>query len=560
MAKDVDHGKTSLLDKIRTTAIARAEAGGITQCISCANININTIKNVCGNLFDTLKMKISIPGVVFIDTPGHAAFNNLRKRGGNLADIAILVVDVNEGFKSQTLECIEILKYYKTPFVIALNKIDLIPGWRSGESLIKTINSQSQHVKEYLDTKLYSIVGRLSEFSFNSERFDRVEDYTKQVVIIPMSAKTGEGIPELLMILTGLSQKYLESPLSTNGSGLGKGTILEVKEEKGIGLTLDVIIYDGTIKVGDTIVIGSFEEPIVTKVKGLFEPEKNKLKPIKEVHAASGVKILALDLEKVSSGMPIHVSQDIEKTKEEVQKEIKEVLMETDNEGIIAKADSLGSLEALIHLLKEHNIKVKRASIGEISKKDISEASAETNPVYKVILGFNVKSIDIKEIKLITHDIIYKLIEDYNAWKEKEEKSIKLKQLEGITRPCSLKILPNCTFRKSNPAIVGVAVVNGLLTRGTNIMKDGKRISYVKELQLEGKSIPEAGKGKEIAISLPDVMVGRQINENDILYSDLSESEFRKLKDLKTYLSSDEIGALKEIAAIKRKDNSVWGV
>ena len=271
---NVDSGKTQLLDTIRNTSIVGSEPGRITQCIGCSLIPISAVKKICGDLLEKHQLAIKIPGFVIIDTPGHAAFTNLRKRGGNLADIAVLVVDINEGVKPQTEECISILKQYKTPFVVALNKIDLLHGWNSISKigLLESIQKQSDSVMLLLEKKLYEAVGKLSELGFNSERFDRVEDYTKQVAIIPLSAKTGEGIAELFMVVTGLSQKFLESSLRIDVNGSAKGTVLEVKEEKGLGMTVDVIIYDGSIKCNDTIVVGSLAEPIITKIKALFEP------------------------------------------------------------------------------------------------------------------------------------------------------------------------------------------------------------------------------------------------------------------------------------------------
>src|SRR3989338_4471984 len=270
---NVDAGKTQLLDTIRGTAIVDSEPGKITQSIGCSQIPIDVVKKISGTLLQKAKIEIRIPGFLIIDSPGHAAFTNLRKRGGNLADIAILVVEINEGIKLQTIECIEILKTYKTPFILAANKIDLISGWKSSQgSLIENINKQQENVKNLLDKKIYELVGKLSEFGFDSERFDRVEDYTKQIAIVPTSAKTGEGIAELLMVLAGLAQKYLEKCLKCDVAGNAKGTILEVKEEKGLGITLDTIIYDGSLKVNDYLVIGGIDGPIVVKIRALLEP------------------------------------------------------------------------------------------------------------------------------------------------------------------------------------------------------------------------------------------------------------------------------------------------
>jgi len=566
MVGHVDHGKTSVLDWIRGTFVAKGEAGGITQAISSTNLSINTIKEVCGELLDMLKLKLTIPGVLFIDTPGHAAFTNLRKRGGNLADIAVLVVDANEGFKPQTFECIEILKQYKTPFVVAANKIDIIPGWKSNKkkTLLVNISQQAMDVQQQLDNKLYELVGKLHEQGFASERFDRVENYTKQIAIVPVSAKTGEGLPELLMVITGIAQRFLEQCLECNVKGLAKGTVLEVKEEKGLGTTIDVIIYDGTIKKGDTFVIAGLEKPIVSKVKILLEPEQKKLKQVNEISAAVGVKISATDIQEVIPGMPLRVTteKDLEKTKQEVQEEIEEVLIETDNEGIVIKADSLGSLEALIHLLKEKEISIKRATIGNISKKDLMEALAEKDPLNKIIVGFNVKTLEeSKEVKIIIHNVVYKIIETLTEWRESERKRLEAKELEGLVRPCKMQIIQGCVFRQNNPAVVGVEVLLGIATLGIPLIKsDGSKISELKSMQSEGENIQQAEKGKQIAIAIPHMTVGRQIFENDVLYSDIPEEDFVKLKKLKKYLKPDEIILLKEIAEIKRRQNPVWGV
>ena len=207
----VDHGKTSILDKIRGSAIQAGEAGGITQAIGASIIPLHTIQKITGELLEKMNMKFNIPGILFIDTPGHASFTSLRKRGGNLADIAILVVDITEGLKPQTIESIEILKQFKTPFIIAANKIDLISGWVTKEGpLAASLNSQPDSVRNLVDTKLYNLVGKIAEHGFNADRFDRVDDFTKNIAIVPTSAKTGEGIPELLMIMSGLAQKFLE--------------------------------------------------------------------------------------------------------------------------------------------------------------------------------------------------------------------------------------------------------------------------------------------------------------------------------------------------------------
>ncbi|MBU4284589.1 MAG: translation initiation factor IF-2 [Nanoarchaeota archaeon] len=572
----VDHGKSSLLDYIRSSNIVKCEAGAITQAIGASLIPLEIIKKICGPLLDSLKIKFTIPGLLFIDTPGHAAFTNLRKRGGSLADIAILVVDINEGFKPQTAEVVEILKQQKTPFIVAANKIDLLPGWNSAkDNILKNISSQGPDTQKRLDTKLYELVGKLHEFGFASERFDRVSDHTKEVAIIPVSSKTGEGIPELLMVLTGLAQKYLESCLKCDINSPAKGTILEVKEEKGLGVALDVIIYDGTLKKDDFIVIGGIKKPIVTKPRALLEPmplseirdKRTRFKQVDEVCAARCIRISAPEIESVVAGMPLMASSkdSLEKTKHEIQKLVSEVIIETDKQGIILKADSLGSLEALITVFREKNIKIRKASIGNISKKDVidAESNYEKDPLKSVVIGFNVKLNDdakSEKVKVFTNDIIYKLIEDFEKWVEGETKRREAADVEMLVRPCKIKIMPGYVFRQNNPAVVGVEVLEGKIKTNIQLMKNITPLTKVKSIQSEKKNVAEAGKGKQVAISLDKVTVGRQINESDILYSVIPEKDFRKLKELKKHLTEGEIAILKEIAVMMRKENPIWGI
>ena len=573
----VDHGKTTILDRIRNTAVAKSEPGLITQAIGVSIIPIEAIRKICGKLLDALNVKITVPGLLFIDTPGHAAFTALRKRGGSLADIAILVVDINEGSMPQTVECIEILKAFKTPFVVAANKIDLIPGWKKqSDLLLENIEKQDARVIGEFEGKLYELVAKLNEFGFNADRFDRVRDYTREVAIVPISAATGEGIPELLMVLIGLAQRYLEESLKCDLDGPAKGTVLEVKEEKGVGITVDAIIYDGHLKINDTLLIAGLDDVIVTKVRALLEPAPlaelrlgKKFQRVKEVKAATGVKIVAPMLERAVAGMPLRSCnpEEVDAVKEELMKEVEEVLIETEKVGVIVKADSLGSLEAVAKLLREKGIPIKRGSVGEISRKDVAEAIANlgVDPLYGVILGFNVgvaKDVSIpSQIKVITSDIIYKLVEKLEEWQEAVRKAEEEKEFAKLVRPCKVEILRGYVFRQSNPAIVGVSVIEGVLRPNTPMMRvDGKSVGYVKGIQSEGQNVEKAEKGKQVAISLPDVIVGRQVKEGDILLSDVPEDDFRKLKRLKKFLSKEEIELLKEIAQIKRKTNPVWGI
>ncbi|MBU1112101.1 MAG: translation initiation factor IF-2 [archaeon] len=582
----VDHGKSSILDKIRGTTVVSREAGGITQAIGCSIVPLDIIKKICGSLLGAIKSESKLPGLLFIDSPGHAAFTSLRKRGGSLADIAILVVDINEGFKPQTIESIEILKANKVPFIVAANKIDLIHGWTYDEKklLIENINSFSYDMQGEFEKKMYELVGKFNEYGLESERFDRVQDYTKQLAIVPVSALTGQGIPELLMVLTGLAQKFLEKKLEIDETGEAKGTILEVKEEKGLGMTLDTIIYNGHLKINDTLVIGNIGEPIVVKVRTLLEPaelsdmreKKSKFKNVKEVFAATGVKISAPGLDKAISGMPVRgcsgKSEEIEILKTEVIEEVGEIITENDedSEGVMIKADTIGGLEALKNLLQGKNIPISSSSLGDLSKKDLSklESQKDKDEFTGVMLGFNVHiPTEIeglaknKGLKLINHPIIYKVIEDYEEYVEKLKKEIELRELSKLVRPCKFAVLKGYIFRQSNPAILGVEIEIGKIRSGDPVMNiSGDKITQVKSIKEGQENLSFAEQGKQVAIAFEGVTVGRQIKEGDFLYTDVPEEDFIKLKNLKKHLSKIEIDVLKEIAEIKRKNNPVWGV
>lgn len=579
----VDHGKTTLADKIRGSAVAKHEAGAITQHIGATEIPIWAIQRISGKLLEKMNIKLTIPGILIIDTPGHEAFTNLRKRGGSISDLAIVVVDVNEGFKTQTREIIAMLKQLKVPFVVAANKIDLIPGWIAKENLpfLESFEMQTENVKQELDNQIYKLVISLADFNINSERFDRITDYTKQVAIIPTSGVTGEGIPELLMIISGLAQKYLESRLQIQEGSPAKGTILEVKEEKGLGKTIDVIIYDGELKQGDTIVVAGIEQPIVTKVRALLKPaplkelkEKGQFQPVKSVTAAAGVKISAPGLENAVAGMPIQVcntEEEINQVKKAMTEEVKQIIICAEHEGVIIKADTVGSLEALIDIFKKINIPIKRANIGEVTKNDVVEASRmkEKSPVLGVILAFNVgipKDVSTlaeeRKVKIFSSDVIYTLNESYVRWKAQTEEELRKKELESITTPAKIRLLQNYIFRQSNPAICGIEIIAGKIKTGERLIKeDGEEVGQIKEIQKEKESISEALAGDSVAISLPDVVIGRTLKGNEILYSNITIEDFQKIKSgLKKYLSPQELDVLKEILEIKRKKEPLWGI
>ena len=573
----VDHGKTLLLDYIRRSRVQAKEAGGITQHIGATEVPGEYIKKFCKPMLEKMGVKIEIPGLLFIDTPGHAAFSNLRKRGGSVADLAVLVIDINAGVMPQTVESVEILKQFRVPFVIAANKLDLVPGYRSREgSFLENVRKQDPKAIGELEQRIYTIVGKLAELGFESERIDRVEDFTKQVAIVPTSAVTGEGVVDLLAVLAGLAQKYLKERLETTGRL--RGNVLEVKQERGLGTTVDAIIYDGVLREGDTIVLAGKEGPIVTRVRCLLKPEplaeiraEKKFRRVERVEAASGVKIAAPNLENAVPGgsiFKVEEGEDLADIILLVKKEIEEIEFSTDEVGVVVKADTLGTLEALVKMLQQRGIKVRKAGIGDVTKSDIVEAeeSRQRDPFLGVVFAFNVKTIDeefarAKGVKIIEGNIIYKLIEDYEKWVEEEKRRLREEELGKLPRPAKFQIIPGYVFRASKPAIVGVEVIGGVLKNHVIVMRsDGKEVGEIKELQVQGQPVKEAGRGAKVAVSIEGPTVGRQIKEGDILYTSMSEREYRRLLNFLDLLGEDEKKVLEEIVAIKRREKKTWGM
>ncbi|HHQ45300.1 MAG TPA: translation initiation factor IF-2 [Candidatus Altiarchaeales archaeon] len=558
----VDHGKTTILDYIRHTVVAKGEAGGITQHIGATDIPFDVILEVCRGLLNRKKMKLPLRGLLFIDTPGHESFTTLRKRGGSVADIAILVVDLNEGLMPQTKESLEILKQSKTPFVIAANKLDMIHGWMADTPL----NSQNQHVKDEYYKRVYKLIGDLAGMGYNANIYSDINDFSKQIALVPVSAITGDGIPELLMMLIGLTQQYLAGRLSVGMETPAKGTILEVKETKGLGTTVDAIIYDGIIRVNDQIVVGA-RPPIKTKVKALLRPQpldemrdpKKKFKNVDEVYAASGVKIVAPGLEDAMAGAPIYVGG--EELVEKVEGELSEVEFETDALGVVIKADTLGSLEAMINILGKEKIPIRKASIGRVSKTDVIEASAvrDKDKYLGVILAFSTSVLgeaeglaDDKNLRIFSSKVIYKILEDYEAW-VKSERDADKKGIQGsVVYPAKFELMKGYVFRQSKPAVVGVKVLGGVLQKNSPIMReDGKTVGKVKEIQEESEKIDEAKEGMEVAVSIDNVTIGRQLSEGDTVYTAVTLSDIESLK--KIDLTDSEKQVLKEIVEIRKK-------
>lgn len=580
----IDHGKTTLLDYIRGTIVQEREAAGITQHIGASFFPMEKILDFC-KAPPALRERITLPGILVIDTPGHTAFMNLRKRGGAVADAAILVIEMPTGPMQTTWEAVRILRNRKVPFIIAANKIDRIDGWEAHKDadFMKTYNEQRKWTKEILDKNLYETIGLFYEEGFPGiERYDRIKDFTKNLAIVPTSAVTGEGIPTLLIVLLGIIQQYLQKKISYT-DGPARGVVLEVKKETGFGRTLDSIIFDGHLAKGQTIVLGGLHGPIVTHVRALLTPRdmdeirdpSQKFEQNEIIYAASGVKILAPNIEEVIAGAPIRAvgpDQDVDQIIAEVQQELETININTDDEGIILKADTLGSLEAAAGLFRDNQIPIRKASVGMVSKKDIMDAMAsrETDPDSGQICAFNVKtSPDAQEeamnqgIPIFASPVVYRVVEEYQDYMDKRRNDEIANVMSELVLPGKIRLIPRYLFRRSNPVIIGVEVEGGAIVPKMKLInQEGKLIGTLHSITSNNENVQIAKKGEEVAISIQNAVWGRNLKEGDVLYINSPENHIRQLRTrFRDELTPDTLEVLIEYVKIKREhERAYWAL
>ena len=573
----VDSGKTSLLDAVRNTKVQSREAGAITQAIGASEVPVGVIKGICAGRLEKMHIALTIPGLLFIDTPGHEVFSNLRQRGGSIADIAIVVVDCARGVEAQTTEAITILKGFKTPFVVALNKVDALSGWRpvQGACFYESLAHQREDVAQELDAKVYSVVSQLYQQGFSAERFDRVNDFTKQIVIVPVSARTGEGLPDLLMLVAGLAQKFLEKRLSVDACEVSRASIMEVREEKGVGMTLDAILFDGTLQQGDFVAFPAVEGGVVSsRVKAILKPKpldemrdpSQKFSSINSVSAAAGVKIACEDAGRALAGGTLYASpreESLEVARAQIISEVREIVFSSEKDGVIIRADALGSLEAITKLFTAQGIHVRLAGIGSPSRKDVLEVSsvALREKFLGVVFAFNVPTpADVEQlaaasgVTLFKESIIYNLVAGYVRWKDELKAASRREAFATLPTPARIVLLKDHCFRQSKPCVVGVEVLEGTLKAGVELISaSGGKVGVLKGIQHDKESVSEARKGQQVAVSIDGSTFGRGLEYGDELLVNVPKAAQELLETkYSSALSPGERDLLAELKRIRR--------
>ncbi|KAH3675119.1 hypothetical protein WICMUC_002775 [Wickerhamomyces mucosus] len=564
----VDTGKTKLLDKIRETNVQGGEAGGITQQIGATYFPIDAIKTKTAVMAQFEKQTFDVPGLLIIDTPGHESFSNLRSRGSSLCNIAILVIDIMHGLEQQTLESIRLLRERKAPFIVALNKIDRLYDWQvtPNNSFRDSFAKQSRAVQQEFEDRFTQIKVALAEQGLNSELYFQNRNMSKYVSIVPTSAVTGEGVPDLLWLLLELTQKRMSKQLMYLSEV--EATILEVKVVEGFGYTIDVILSNGYLREGDRVVLCGMNGPIATNIRALLTPPPSRELRIKseyvhhkEVKAALGVKIAANDLEKAVAGSRLLVvgeDDDEEDLMEEVMDDLTGLLdsVDTSGRGVTVQASTLGSLEALLDFLKDMKIPVMSIGLGPVYKRDVMKATTMLDKAkeYAVMLCFDVKIDKEAEqyaeeqgIKMFSADVIYHLFDAFTAYQAKLLEARRKDFLEYAIFPAVLKTIQ--IINKRNPMIIGVDVVEGSLRIGTPVctvkvnpetkQKETLVLGKVVSLEVNHKSVDIVKKGQTnagVAVRLENPssaqpVWGRHVDEKDNLYSLLTRRSIDTLKD-----------------------------
>ncbi|XP_071186017.1 eukaryotic translation initiation factor 5B isoform X2 [Salvelinus alpinus] len=557
----VDTGKTKILDKLRHTHVQDGEAGGITQQIGATNVPLEAIVEQTKMVKNFNNEAIKIPGMLIIDTPGHESFSNLRNRGSSLCDIAILVVDIMHGLEPQTLESINLLKEKKCPFIVALNKIDRLYDWKKSPDtdVVATLKKQKKNTKDEFDERAKAVIVEFAQQGLNAALFHENKDPRTFVSLVPTSAHSGDGMGNLIALLVELTQTMLARRLAHCDEL--RAQVMEVKALPGMGTTIDVILINGVLREGMTIIVPGVEGPIVTQIRGLLLPPpmkelrvKNQYEKHKEVCTAQGVKILGKDLEKTLAGLPLlvaHKEDEVAVLRDELVRELKQTLnsIKMEEKGVYVQASTLGSLEALLEFLRVSKVPYAGINIGPVHKKDVMKASTmlEHDPQYATILAFDVKverdsqeMADSLGVRVFSAEIIYHLFDAFTKYREDYKKAKQDEFKHIAVFPTKLKILPQFIFNSRDPIVMGVNVEAGVLRQGTPICVPSKGfvdIGIVTSIEINHKMVDSAKKGQEICIKIEPIpgeapkMFGRHFEATDILVSKITRASIDALKN-----------------------------
>lgn len=561
MAHIDDTGKTKLLDNIRRTNVQDGEAGGITQQIGATFFPADALKTKTSLLAERMNLEYKLPGLLVIDTPGHESFTNLRSRGSSLCDIAILVVDIMHGLEPQTLESLRLLRSKRAPFVVALNKIDRCYGWKTcNDSPIQDALAQQPDfvIREFRD-RAQKIKVEFAEQGLNAELYWDNQDLGRTVSFVPTSAITGEGVPDILMLLTKLTQDRLAKSLAF--VDILQCTVLEVKVMEGLGTTVDTILVNGSLSEGDQIVVCTLDGPVVTTIRSLLTPHPMKEIRVKgefihhtTIKAAMGVKICAQGLEKAVAGTPVYVvgeDDDVDELKDAVMSDLTSILdsVTSTKRGVLVQASTLGALEALLEFLSKQckpPIPVAGVNIGPVHKKDVVRASVqlEHQPEYAAILAFDVKvHHDATElatdsgVRIFTAEIIYHLFDQFTVYMDGIKAERRAKYGDIAVFPAILKIIPTCIFNKKDPIILGVDVEDGILKVGTPLaipQLQNLLVGTVVSIERDHKEVDIAKKGQSVAVRIQNesnATYGRHFDHQNKLYSRLTRESIDALKE-----------------------------
>jgi translation initiation factor 5B len=557
----VDTGKTKLLDRIRRTNVQGGEAGGITQQIGATYFPLATLQEQTKRLQkDGKTAEIRVPGLLVIDTPGHESFTNLRSRGSSLCDMAILVVDLMHGLEPQTIESIKLLRQKKTPFIVALNKVDRCVDWKpvDGQPIRDALKRQSRVAMQQFEEHTKMIVAQFAAEEINVELYWKNKDFRKYVSLVPTSAISGEGVPDLLVLMIQLLQKMLTTKLQQRNEL--NCTVLEVKVVEGLGTTIDVVLVDGVLHEGDTIVVCGLSGPIVTPIRALLTPQPGKELRVKgtyvhhkKLRGAVGVKIAANDLDGAIAGSQLFVARegdDLEKLKDEVMGEVTSMLNQVDHtgRGVCVQASTLGSLEALLQFLRDSKIPVNGVNIGPVHRKDVMKASImlERERELAVLLCFDVRVMpearaeaDKLGVRIFEANIIYNLFDMFTAYMKAEREKKRAAATDTAVFPAVVKVI-KC-FNKSDPLVLGCEVTEGALRVGTPLCllnKTDVELGRVASLERDRKAITVAKLGDLVAVKIVATtpqqssrMHGRHFNDDDLLASVISRASIDALKE-----------------------------